>query len=133
MSAFYRIDAASRTIFWELEGAVTDNELIEAAEMLWADPEYRSEYSRLLDGTKAAPTRLSGDVVRWIALRNSREGVGKTALVAGGDAMYGMMRMYQICSDGMPCQAFRNRALAVAWLLGDKATVVEAAAATGAS
>jgi hypothetical protein len=115
MSVAVRIDTAKRTIFIDFEGAITDQEFSEAVNATWADPEYRPEYSRLVDACAAGPARLSGEVVRWAAMQDSLCGVGRTALVASGDAMYGMMRMYQICSE-CECEVFRARTQALEWL-----------------
>lgn len=116
MPVFCRVAAAERTIFWKFEGAVTDKELFDAHETLWADPEYHPEYSRLVDTTRSNPARLSAEAVRWIADRNTRARVGKIAFVANTDAMYGMSRMYELHSEGTPCQVFRSRSEALEWL-----------------
>jgi hypothetical protein len=120
MPISYRIDAASQTIFWEFEGAVTDEELQRAVRAVWAEPQYRSEYSRLVDTTRATSAHLSADVVRWIANQNSRAGIGKMALVANADAMFGMARMYELYSEGIACQVFREESQALGWLRGKK-------------
>jgi hypothetical protein len=116
MPVFCRVAASERTIFWVFEGAVTDKELFDAHETLWADPEYRPEYSRLVDTTGSNPVRLSAEAVRWIADRNTRARIGKIAFVASADAMYGMSRMYELYSEGVPCRVFRSRSEALGWL-----------------
>jgi hypothetical protein len=131
MPAFYRIEAATQTIFCELEGAVTDRELLSVAQAVWADPEYRPDYARLLDGTNAAPALLSAEFVRWAANRVSLETPSKVALVANRDAMYGMMRMFQLCFEGAPCQAFRKRDDALVWLGQHGHAATESAALFG--
>ena len=128
MAVFYHIDAAERTIFCEFEGAVTDKELLEAVARLWAEPEYRPEYSRLIDTTGSNSARLSAEAVRWIALRNARACIGKTALVASTDATFGICRMYELYSEGIPCQVFRNRSDALAWLAGNEPALIATAA-----
>ncbi len=120
MPALYYVDTENRIIFWDFEGAVTDAELLAAVQKLWADPQYRPEYSRLVDTTQSNSTRLSAEVVRWIAYRNGRPGVGKFAFVVGSDPMFGMARMYEMYSEGAPCQVFRSRSAALAWLAEDK-------------
>ena len=116
MPASYRIERASQTIFWKLEGEVTDSELLDAAEVLWADPHYSPKYSRLVDASRATPTRLSAEVIRLIAMHNSGAEVGKMALVASTDAMFGMLRMYELYSENIICSVFRDNLEAMAWL-----------------
>jgi hypothetical protein len=115
MSVAVRIDTAKRTIFFDFEGSITDQEFSDAVRAAWSDPEYRPEYSRLFDATEAVPARLSGEMVRWAAVQDSAGHIGLTALVAHADAMYGMMRMYQICSE-RHCEVFRTRTQALEWL-----------------
>jgi hypothetical protein len=128
MSVSCRIDAASETIFGELHGAVTDKALLDAVQKLYSHPKYCPEYARLVDATRANLASVTGEALRLIAARTSGGRVGRTALVADKDAVYGVLRMFQAYSERVECRVFRQRSEALAWLAeGEPASIAAAA------
>jgi hypothetical protein len=122
MPVSYRIDTGRRTIFGALEGSVSDQDLIDAARMLYDDDDYCPEYSRLIDATKANMASVTGEGMRLVASCTAGARVGRTALVAHTDAVYGMLRIYQAYAGRAECQVFRQLPEALAWLAGHKPT-----------
>lgn len=109
-------------IFWDLVGAITEEELVDALTRFRNDREHHPAYPMLVDATKAKVGSVSGDAVRRLAPRRSGSPDRKIALVGATDAVYGMLRMYELYSE-RNCHVFRERSDAVAWLLetGDRA------------
>jgi hypothetical protein len=76
--------------------------------------------STLID-CRGVKTLLSSDDLRAIAQDLRKTDLserGPTAMIAGSDAVYGLLRMYEAFTDRSPAQirAFRDEAEARAWL-----------------
>ncbi len=118
MPVSYRIDSASQTIFWLMEGDVTDQELIDATRALWAG--HAPQYDRLIDATRANSALVTGDALRRIAAHVSRDRVKRIALVGDQHDVYGMFRVFQAYLDDVECEIFSERTAALDWLAAQR-------------
>src|SRR3954452_23561768 len=100
MPASYHISPAIACIIVRLEGAVTDDDLIEGQRRMFSDSLFQGHYSRLVDATDVTEFAVSADTVRSVAKSAVERGLRKAALVSNHkDLVYGLMRMYQAYAE----------------------------------
>ena len=119
MPACYHIEESRECIFVELEGVVTDPELIAGQRNMFNDPLFEGSYSRLVDAMAVTKLLVTADCVRDLSKAAVQRGVRRVALVANTDFVYAMMRMYEGYAFEAECFVCRDRNAAVAWLLGE--------------
>jgi len=112
------VDDTRRRIDLRLYGAVSADDI--AALIAYRREHDRVGHTLFVDSSESegAPTP---DEMRALAARRRRlyraDAVGPTAIVASGELLYGMLRMYQSLSDQTPViYVARTRADAEAWL-----------------
>ena len=126
MPVTYRIDATEKRIHTTCSGVVTLQEVIDHFQALRQDPVRSGFLDVLLNVTDAEALPDSNQLMNVRAtLASIRDQVqfGICAVVAGRDAMFGMMRMFEVFA-GQYFQAirvFREPAEAEKWLVSQRA------------
>jgi hypothetical protein len=125
MPVTYQIDKANRLIHTECTGAVTLAEVVDHFRQLEADPECPPYVDVLLDVTQEV-TIPSSDELRTVTLAiarvRRRVQFGFCAIVASTDALFGMMRMFEVFTEDYfrESRAFRTLEEAEAWLVAKR-------------
>ena len=106
MPADYDIDPAQRRIHTRLSGVLTDPDLHAMEARLRLDPRYVSDYDHLIDASEVTGLEVTGAGVRHIihVTPNGQGCSGRRVIVAPGDALYGMARMFQTLRDAEPSE-----------------------------
>jgi hypothetical protein len=121
MPVIYDIDKANGMIHTKCVGAVTHEEVIGHFRQLEADPDCPSHLNVLLDLTEQTSLPNVGnlrEVAQEIRRVRHRVRFGVCAIVAPGNALYGMLRMFEVFTEPYFHQAavFRTVPEAEAWL-----------------
>jgi hypothetical protein len=121
MPVIYQIDKANALIRTTCVGDVTLEEVIEHFRVLARDPDCPDHPDVLLDLSEQTSVPQSDQLRRiTMAIRHvrSRMQFGTCAIVACTDALYGMLRMFQVFTEELfdAAQVFRTISDAEAWL-----------------
>jgi hypothetical protein len=127
----YRIDKAHGIIRTRCTGAVTLEEVIGHFHQLERDPECPSHLDVLLDlsGETSIPTtEYLREITTEIARIRNKVQFGICAIAATTDALYGMLRMFQVVTEPYFREAcvFRTVHEAETWLASKQPTASEA-------
>ena len=122
----YHIDSNARMLFVFGEGAITQNERLDAMRAWLRDPAYRPGLNTLCDfsATTSTPKLMELKEIIWVIRRNADLiGRKKLALVAAGPATYAVARQFRAFVDPSPLDVnvFKDRQTARAWLRGEEA------------
>ena len=126
MPVTYHIDAAEKIIRTTCSSPITLEQVIEHFHTLKKDPACRGNLDVVLNVSEADSPPESSQLGRIkVELAAIREQVqfGTCAIVASRDAMYGMMRVFEVYSGqyfGI-IRVFRGSAEAEAWLASQRA------------
>jgi hypothetical protein len=112
----FSIDAEMKCVVLQFLGEVTDEDVTESAQHLMEHPDHAPDHRRFVDATKIEKVAATGGSVREVARRWAPALTGKAALLAGSDASFAMMRMYELYVDDPRVRVFRERADAIQWL-----------------
>jgi hypothetical protein len=121
MPVIYRIDGTKRIIRTRCIGQVTVDEVIDHFRVLERDADCPERLDVLLDVSEATSIPLSENlrqVTQEIGRIRSRVQFDSCAIVACGDVLFGMMRMFEVFAEKYfreTC-AFRAIGDAEAWL-----------------
>ena len=121
MANFYEIDKERRLITSTASGVITLPEIWAHQEKLDKDPDFDPSFAQLLDVTQVTKLKLSSEDVRRVAESNTLSTNTRLAIVATSSLVYGMARMFQIFREMKgeeKTRVFRDRAEALAWVLG---------------
>jgi hypothetical protein len=108
-----------------LAGRLSVEDLEAAFLEMLEHPQFRPGMPIIWDLRTATLVTLSTEHLRRLSGRVStqraRRGTGKAAIVVGSDVDYGLMRQFEVLSEGVPRQlmVFRELAAAEAWLGAD--------------
>ena len=121
MPVTYQLDVANRLVHTTCTGPITVADLIDHFRVLEQDPACPNCVDVLLDvqaGTTAPKTADLRSVAREIARIRGRVQFGVCAIVASTDALFGMMRMFEVFTEENfhKTQAFRTIGEAEKWL-----------------
>ena len=121
MPVIYKIDTAKQTIRTQCVGDITVDDVLGHFRKLEMDPECPPCLDVLLDLTQTDSVPQSGnlrDVVGAIAQVRHRVHFGACAIVASTDAMFGMLRMFEVYAEQYfrITRVFRDLPDAEAWL-----------------
>jgi hypothetical protein len=104
-------------------GDVDDDLMVEAYRRLYSSSEWKAGFDELVDlrlsGLAAVTAEGLWDVSRLVAERTGElERPFKTAALVSADLTFGMVRMYEMLSDGSPetVRVFREPREALQWL-----------------
>ena len=106
MPADYVIDAGHRTVFSRAWGRVTNDDLLGVQDVLRADPAFDPSYRQLYDFTGVTEIAVTRDAFPALRARAPFDHTARQAFVAGSQAAFGMVRMYELLHD-LPEQQFR--------------------------
>lgn len=121
MPVIYTIDAKEKLIRTSCIGNVTLAEVIEHFRMLERDPDCRDRLDVFLDLSETSSLPASGQisaVADEIKRIQKRVRFSACAVVAQRDALFGMLRMFEVIADQYfhAIRVFRASAEAEAWL-----------------
>ena len=120
MPISYRVDPARRRVETTITDEYTLADVEAYMDAVEADPAYAADFDRLIDLT-ATQTLLAPEEVRSLAdIVRGRPASPRSrrALVAAGDAQFGVARMFELYAEDAPVayRTFRDRAAADDWL-----------------
>jgi hypothetical protein len=121
MPVVYQIDGDKKIIRTRCIEPLTVEEVLEHFRTLERDPSCPERLDVLLDVSEATSVPLSENlrqVTREISRVRSRVQFGTCAIVASKDALFGMMRMFEVFTENyfIETRVFRVLAEAEAWL-----------------
>lgn len=118
----HRYDAEQRVLHVRAHGAVTDAELLEYARVVTTDPALDPDANEVIDLRDVTAPDATTETLKRVAdtFRDAERAAKpvRIALVAAGDAAYGLARMYQAFRIDSPAeiQVFREMGKARDWL-----------------
>jgi hypothetical protein len=125
----YRIDPARRLAILTARGRVDVQEMTETAIAMIQDPVFSPGSDQLVDlsavtGSDGVFRNLRALASRGPDFHDRLEG-GRLAIVAPGDLVYGLARLYVAVAQGLPLEAevFRDSRGALRWLGADEESV----------
>ena len=119
MSWHYKIDVPNRLVRVQVDGVLSDEDLVSGDAALRNDPEFDPAYYQLLDLRQADGSEVTADGVRALASRPPLfSSSARRALVAPSDLGFGMARMFELLREGKSgeVRVFRVIEEARAWL-----------------
>jgi hypothetical protein len=127
MPVRYEIDTVQRIIRTKCSGAVTLEDVIDHFRVLEKDPDCPQHLDVLLDLTEQTLVPASEnlrDVAREISRIRGKVQFGTCAIVACTDALFGMLRMFEVFTEPyfLRTRVFRTAREAEAWLASQNPT-----------
>jgi hypothetical protein len=118
MPATHRIDPDKKTIFVEVRGVLTFNDLLSDRNRMRNDPVFNPGFDFLMDLRGVTQFYITGDELRALAVDSALDRAVKQAYVVPSDIVFGMARIYSAVSKADPdaVQVFRDMGSARAWL-----------------
>ena len=118
MPSSYTIDPARRLVITRVWGAATDEDIHEHARGLRADPLYDATYRQLADMSGVTEILVSSATIEDSSRGQLFAPGSQRAFVASNDAVFGLLRKYELHADslGQTIRVFRDRKEAEAWL-----------------
>jgi hypothetical protein len=117
MPADFRIDRSRHVVYSRAWGVLTDQDLSDNRDALFADPAFDPGLAQLYDFTEVTEVQVTSAVVRQLAQTSRFAPRARRAIVVSSDDAFGMARMYSLLSDREEMtQVFRDRASAMQWL-----------------
>ncbi len=116
MPANYRID--HNTVFTIIEGRMIDKEMINIQVKLRKGPEFKPDYSHLIDRRQIGELKKSAAWIRTITSSGMFSAQSRRAFVVPSDTAYGFSRMFQVYRQhGLgQTEVFRDFDQAVQWI-----------------
>lgn len=102
-------------------GVVTADELMRLSAEEWASAEYRKGLHVISDFRDARVNISFEQMVQYAAFVEQGQGIGRQAIVVGGNLEYGLARMFELLTDGRgpiwtSLKIFYDYAEAEAWV-----------------
>jgi hypothetical protein len=118
MPSSYEIDPGRRLVITRIWGAATDEDIHEHGRRLRADPLFDPTYRQLADMSDVTEILVSKGTIEEISRGQLFVPGTQRALVASQDAVYGLLRKYELHAEsmGQTVAVFRDRNAAEAWL-----------------
>jgi hypothetical protein len=118
MPSSYTIDPARRLVITRVWGAATDEDIHEHGRRLRADPLYDATYRQLADMSGVTEILVSSATIEDSSRGQLFAPGSQRAFVASNDAVFGLLRKYELHADslGQTIRVFRDRREAEAWL-----------------
>ena len=117
-----RIDRSAGLVSYTCSGDITVEDFETAFEQRLEEPNFRPGMKVLWDCRNASISTLSNEKIQRIIEHNAKfqaaRGDGMSAIVVSRDLDYGICRVYQPYTDGLPwdTMVFRDLAGALDWL-----------------
>jgi hypothetical protein len=114
----YKIDPGRRLVITRVWGAATDEDIREHGLRLRADPLFDPTYRQLADMSEITKILVSRGTIEEISRGELFVPGVQRAFVASQDAVFGLLRKYQLHADssGQVIGVFRERRAAEDWL-----------------
>jgi len=119
MPCRYRIDRDQRLVEVVIDGVISDEDIVELAERMRADPALRPDDRHLVDARRASGLEVSNETVRLLAHTEPLFVPGvRRAIVVATSLEFGLARMFQMLGEDRSGQVgvFRDMDEALAWL-----------------
>jgi hypothetical protein len=123
MPAFYKIDGAHKLVLSTASGVFTLADALAHHDQLLKDPDFDPRYSQLVDFTHTTKVELSAEDVRKLAERRVFWSCSRRAILAGGDLLFGLARMFEMLRENSGdegIRVFRRLDDALDWILDTK-------------
>ena len=103
------------TLIW---GVATDDDVLGHNQRLKTDPQFDSTYRQLADMSGITAIKVSTDTINAISRSNLFTPGTQRAFVSSTDAVFGLLRKYELQSEseGQTVRVFRDRKEAETWL-----------------
>lgn len=114
----YAIDSGRRLVTTRVWGAATDDDVLGHNKRLRADPLFDPTYRQLADMSEVTEILVSTSTIEEISRGQLFAPGTPRAFVASDDAVFGLLRKYELHADGLgqTVKVFRDRKAAEAWL-----------------
>jgi hypothetical protein len=119
----YHIDPEAKLVIAVHVGVVPDDEFLATYHRLYADARFDKSFNQLIDLRQTESTARSAAALRAFSEFVQEEFKGtaaspKVAVIAPRSVSFGLARMYEALSDGVPWEfvVFRAADAALAWL-----------------
>ena len=118
MPSSYKIDTSRRLVITRIWGAATDEDIHEHARRLRVDPQFDPTYRQLADMSDITEILVSRGTIEEISRGQLFTPGAQRAFVSSQDAVFGLLRKYQLHADssGQVIGVFRDRNAAEDWL-----------------
>ena len=118
MPASYVIDPTRRLVITRVWGAATEEEVFDHGQRLRSDPQFDPSYRQLADMSEVTEVRVSSRSVETLSRGQLFNPGTRRAFVASNDAVFGMLRKYELHAEstGQIVRVFRDRKAAEDWL-----------------
>ena len=118
MPAEYTIDRERNVVILRLTGVLTSSELLEAQQLLGADPKFDPGMNEIVDGSGITDHRVDATTIGQLATVNLFSNGSKRALVGSSEIAFGKAQMFQSYAKrhGSTIRSFRKLSEALAWL-----------------
>lgn len=124
MALQYTYDAENKFLLIKISGALIWDELKQLAFEIASSSEFPSTVNTLYDMREMDFSNVTAEFEeKVIAFRKQlKRGDAKIACLVSSDVGFGMGRMYEVLSEGLPQQVrvFKNHEEAQSWLISDK-------------
>ena len=118
MPASYEIDSARRLVITRVWDPATEDDVLEHGERLRADPQFDPTFRQLADMSAVTQVRVSTAKLQDLSRAQLFAPGTQRAFIASSDAVFGMLRKYELHADsvGQTVRVFRDRKSAEDWL-----------------
>ena len=115
----YTIDEPQQMIWTRCWGVLSDQDIIAHQAKLRADPKFFPTINQFVDARAVTEVTVSIALVNQMGRSTLFAPTAKRAYSVGKDALYGLVRMYEMQQAARGTESirvFRDRAVALAWL-----------------
>jgi hypothetical protein len=119
MAQDYSIDEQQQVIWTRCWGILSDADIATQQANLRQDPKFKPTMSQLVDAREVTEVAVTVEAVNQLGQSTLFAPTAKRAYVVTKDALYGMIRMYELhqaARGSETVRVFRDRAVALAWL-----------------
>ncbi len=119
MAQHYTIDEPQQVVWTRCWGTLSDQDVVTQQAALRADPKFRSSLNQFVDASAVTDVAVSIEMVNQMGVSTLFAPASRRAYLVGKDALYGLVRMYemhQAARGGETVRVFRDREVALAWL-----------------
>ncbi len=119
MAQEYKIDEQQQVVWSRCWGVLSNPDIVTQQAALRADKRFHPTMNQLVDCTDVTELTVTVEAVNQMGRSTLFAPTSRRAYVVTMDALYGMIRMYELhqAARGSECvRVFRDRAVALAWL-----------------
>jgi hypothetical protein len=118
LPASYEIDPKRKLVITRVWDPATEEDVLDHGERLRADPHFDPTYKQLADMSGVTQIRVSTGTVEQLSRGQLFAPGSQRAFVASHDAVFGMLRKYELHAEsvGQTVRVFRERKSAEDWL-----------------